>query len=148
MVARTDVRIKHQLKFAELMDLPWDEFETVGHGDNLYVRRRLLIEQEGRCNKCENYEWFGEPIALELEHKNGTHHDNDRDNIELLCPNCHAMTPTWRGRNKNNKIVSDDVLLEALRRESSIRRALISVGLAGKGGNYRRCHELKLQLGP
>jgi hypothetical protein len=40
-------------------------------------------------------------IPLELEHKNGNNTDNRIENLTLLCPNCHALTETYRGKNKN-----------------------------------------------
>jgi predicted RNA-binding Zn-ribbon protein involved in translation (DUF1610 family) len=36
---------------------------------------------------------------LELNHKNGTPTDNRLENLELLCPNCHAFTDNYRGKN-------------------------------------------------
>jgi hypothetical protein len=44
--------------------------------------------------------WQGQPIALELEHINGDNTDHRIENLQILCPNCHAQTPTYRGRNK------------------------------------------------
>ena len=66
------------------------------------LRLRLLSEKvfPHKCNKCSRTEWNGEPIPLELEHKNGNHSDNTLSNLELLCPNCHAQTATYRGKNK------------------------------------------------
>lgn len=43
--------------------------------------------------------WNGELIPLELEHINGINNDNRLENLTLLCPNCHAQTPTYRGKN-------------------------------------------------
>ena len=42
---------------------------------------------------------MGSKIALELEHVDGDNTNNDLSNLKFLCPNCHSMTPTWRGRN-------------------------------------------------
>lgn len=42
---------------------------------------------------------MGNPIPLELEHKDGDHGNNEISNLEILCPNCHAFTPTYRGKN-------------------------------------------------
>lgn len=42
------------------------------------------------CTKCNNSEWLGEPIPLEVHHKNGDWQNNKRENLEALCPNCHA----------------------------------------------------------
>lgn len=41
----------------------------------------------------------GRAIPLELDHVNGDRTDNRLENLRLLCPNCHALTPTYRGRN-------------------------------------------------
>ena len=138
-------RINKQRVREKLFALPMSEFmQSVTHTDNAMLRQRLFLEQEGRCNRCNNYEWLGREIPLELEHKNGDHHDNSPQNVEMLCPNCHALTETWRGRNKKPTVnkVSDEELTKALLSEASIRQALIKVGLAGKGGNYKRAYEL------
>lgn len=68
------------------------------------LRLRLLDEgvKEHRCEDCQRTEWQGEPIPLELEHINGTSNDHRLENLMLLCPNCHALTLTWRGR-KNRR---------------------------------------------
>lgn len=65
------------------------------------LRLRLLKEKifEHKCYNCGLSEWLNQPIPLELEHKNGNHQDNTIDNLTLLCPNCHAQTSTYRGRN-------------------------------------------------
>ena len=61
-------------------------------------RLRVILEQEGKCNKCGISEWEGIPITLEYEHKDGNNQNNTRNNVEALCPNCHSQTSTWRGR--------------------------------------------------
>ena len=72
-------------------------FEDLGPENR---RRRVFEEQEHKCNKCGIDSWLGQPIVLELEHKDGNNKNNARENLEGLCPNCHSQTTTWRGRNK------------------------------------------------
>jgi len=65
-------------------------------------RLRVIIEQNGQCNRCGITHWQKERITLEYEHKDGNNENNSRENVEALCPNCHSLTSTWRGR--KNKI--------------------------------------------
>lgn len=97
-----------------------------------------------KCERCGLTEWLNESINLEIHHKDGDRYNNELDNLELLCPNCHSYTDTYRGKNMNTgKIkVTDEDLVESLRNHSSIRQALLAVGLAGSGGNYKRANEL------
>ena len=51
------------------------------------------------CENCESTEWLGIKIPLELHHINGNRFDNRIENIQLLCPNCHALTENYRAKN-------------------------------------------------
>ena len=58
------------------------------------VRKKLLDEgyKSHQCECCGLSEWLGEPIPLELHHKDGNHFNNKLSNLEILCPNCHAVS--------------------------------------------------------
>ena len=62
------------------------------------LRQRLIREGffSAKCYQCGLKEWNNQPIPLELEHKDGNHNNNNLDNLTILCPNCHAQTPTYR----------------------------------------------------
>lgn len=109
-------------------------------------RRRVFEEQDHCCNKCGISEWQGFKIPLELEHKDGNTTNNIRENLEGLCPNCHSITDTWRGRNKpaRNGIneVTDEFLLKCLTESDNIRQGLLKAGIAAKGNNYSRAKRL------
>lgn len=111
--------------------------------------KRLVIfrEQNGSCISCKLSEWLGQPIPLEIEHKDGDRRNNSRDNLSLLCNNCHALTSTWRGRNvKSKRVVPEEVLTEAILKSTSISSALESAGLNGKGNNYVRIKKIIRKL--
>ena len=65
------------------------------------IRLKLLKEgyKEYKCECCNNTEWLGKPIPLELHHKDGDVTNNTIENFVLLCPNCHAFTDSYRGKN-------------------------------------------------
>lgn len=65
------------------------------------LKRALLRERlkEYRCEVCGIFEWRGRPLSLALHHINGDGHDNRLENLQLLCPNCHAQTENFAGRN-------------------------------------------------
>ena len=65
------------------------------------VRKKLLDEgyKEHRCECCQLTEWLNDPIPLELHHIDGNRFNNQLDNFQLLCPNCHAKTDSYRGKN-------------------------------------------------
>ena len=52
------------------------------------IRDRL---KENKCELCGIDTWQGVKISLELHHKNGDHYDNSFENLQILCPNCHAI---------------------------------------------------------
>ena len=79
--------------------------ELLVNGSNYQSNKlRIRLLEDGifphKCLKCQNTSWLGEPIPLELDHIDGNNRNNLLTNLRLLCPNCHAQTPTYRGRNK------------------------------------------------
>jgi hypothetical protein len=57
------------------------------------LRVRLIKEgiKQSLCERCGMSEWMGSPIPLELDHINSDHFDNSLNNLQILCPNCHAL---------------------------------------------------------
>ena len=65
------------------------------------IRKKILEEgiKEHRCENCGLTTWLDKPIPLEVHHKDGNKHNNVLENFQLLCPNCHAFTDSYRGKN-------------------------------------------------
>lgn len=81
---------------------PLNEVLVVGkkeQGSRLLLRLIEELEWKWECNKCRLTEWNGSNIPLELDHINGNNHDNRIENLRALCPNCHAQTDTYCGKN-------------------------------------------------
>jgi hypothetical protein len=66
------------------------------------LKRRLLEDKffDPKCYQCNNEYWLDKPIPLELHHIDGNNANNNLSNLTLLCPNCHALTDNYRGKNK------------------------------------------------
>ncbi len=65
--------------------------------------RRFLVESCGEkcslCGWCQINPHTGK-IPVEVDHIDGDWKNNSLDNLRLLCPNCHSLTPTYKARNK------------------------------------------------
>lgn len=106
--------------------------------------KALVFIRGHRCEKCEMEEWLDNPIPLEIHHKDGDTLNNEMSNLELLCPNCHALTENYRGKNINKGVerISEVEFVKALQDNPNIRQALRKLGLTAKGDNYRRARDL------
>ncbi len=66
------------------------------------LKKRLFLVKlkEPKCEECS---WakmsIDGRVPLELDHINGDRHDNRLENLRVLCPNCHSLQTTHRGKN-------------------------------------------------
>lgn len=76
--------------------------DSIYGGGSHLLKKRLFKEKifEKKCYRCGLTNWLGNELSLELEHINGDHFDNRIENLTILCPNCHSLTPTYRGKKK------------------------------------------------
>lgn len=67
-----------------------------------HTLKKYLIEIRGyKCESCGLSEWLNQKIVLTLDHKDGDATNNVLNNLQLLCWNCHSLTPTFGSKNKN-----------------------------------------------
>lgn len=81
--------------------MPYVEYIKIGNVQTNKLRKKLIQEglKKYQCESCGLNSWQGQPIPLEVHHKDGDKTNNELDNLQLLCPNCHALTSTYRGKN-------------------------------------------------
>lgn len=107
------------------------------------IKKNLIQIRGHECEQCHNTVWNNVPIPLQLHHKDGNRANNELDNLQLLCPNCHAQTDNYCGKHSYKQKVSDDEVAEALKTSTSVRQAAIKLGLADTvGGFYTRAYRI------
>lgn len=72
------------------------------HYQSYKLKKRLIEEgiKTYQCEKCGINNWRGKKLALELHHVDGNRTNHHLKNLQLLCPNCHSQTGTFRARNR------------------------------------------------
>lgn len=106
-------------------------------------KRRVILEQSGSCNGCQQSTWRGRPLVFELEHKDGNRYNDARVNLEVLCPNCHSQTPTWRGRKGAHKGITDaEMMFQVVHHNGKVKPALMALGLNSGRDNRERAKRL------
>lgn len=93
--------------------------------------------KEERCEKCGNTHWNGIKISLEVHHIDGDRGNNEINNLQLLCPNCHSQTDNYCGKKKKksediprvttqtkyikNNIPNKETLIHAFKKKGSFK---------------------------
>jgi hypothetical protein len=64
------------------------------------LRRKLIQDglKKKECEMCEISTWQGMELPLELHHIDGNRFNNELYNLQILCPNCHSLTPNHSKR--------------------------------------------------
>ena len=66
------------------------------------LRKYIFDKYQNKCCLCGWGETnpYTNTIPLEIDHIDGNAENNSEENLRLICPNCHSLTPTYRGANR------------------------------------------------
>ena len=98
--------LKNADKIKELRKIRYNHFKYYHENQdriNQYNKLRYHnLKSKIKCEICNNSEWLGKVIPLELHHIDGDRFNNQLDNLQIICPNCHAQTDNYRAKNIKN----------------------------------------------
>jgi ribosomal protein S27AE len=73
-------------------------FQKGGTSIPPWMKRYLFEKSNHKCSKC-GWDKVNEVTGkspLEIDHIDGDAYNNNIDNLRVLCPNCHSLTPTYK----------------------------------------------------
>jgi predicted nucleic acid-binding Zn ribbon protein len=85
-----------------------ENFKKIENGDvsfsSAMYKKYLIYKYGNKCMKCGWHEVNPTTglVPIQLEHKDGNSENHNLNNLELLCPNHHSLTPTFGALNKGN----------------------------------------------
>lgn len=90
----------------QYIDLWKQGLETGTVGEDVIavaVRKYMFEKHKNSCQKCgwNQINPFTGLVPLQIHHIDGDCKNNQENNLELLCPNCHALTENFGSRNDN-----------------------------------------------
>lgn len=77
--------------------LPLELFVDRPYMTSHKLKLRLYSDgiKEPKCEMCGIESWLGKPLSMHLHHVDGNRFNNNLDNLQILCPNCHTQTDTY-----------------------------------------------------
>jgi len=88
----------------EWKDGKFDGSKSNGNSISNYIRKYIFKKYNGKCSRCgwcTINPYIGK-VILEIEHIDGDSTNNEEENLDLICPNCHSLTKTYKALNYGN----------------------------------------------
>lgn len=67
-----------------------------------WAKNYIRTQRGDKCQVCSTEYWNGVKLPLECDHVDGNASNNHIDNLRLICPNCHSLTSSFKGKNRGN----------------------------------------------
>lgn len=102
-----DVHCQHEYQYKEYIQ-KWKNHEVSGLKGQYQLSNHIVHyiwdKYDGKCARCGWHEINPSTgkSPLEIEHIDGDYQNNNEENLILLCPNCHSLTPTYKALNRGN----------------------------------------------
>jgi 5-methylcytosine-specific restriction endonuclease McrA len=110
---RKQAALKVKQKTRAKLEIKFSLLEK-GFNSSEYVLRLYMIEKIGKCVKCRLSRWSDKPLMLELHHIDGNDKNNNLENAQLLCPNCHSQTHNFRNKKRPSDGMVDNKVSKTL----------------------------------
>ncbi len=118
-------------------------FGTLGWG---LKRRQILLEQDNCCSECRiEQEWNGKPLKFQLDHIDGDRANNTRENLRMICPNCHSQTETYGRCNKTKKVKHSEII-KKIDKGFNNHQICLMLGINPSKRSYSRLNSIREAL--
>ena len=99
-------------EFLSKKTLPFEELKSWGA-----IKRRIFRERGRRCESCgwDKENSYNGIVPVQIHHINGDGNDHSRENLIVLCPNCHSLTDSFM--NYGNKWENGKPIRKSVRTE-------------------------------
>jgi len=84
----------------------WSKYKN-----NHHLKINLIKLRGHICESCNNVSWLEVPISLEVHHIDGNRVNNELNNLQLLCPNCHSLTDNFRNKKRQKNLTDQKQIL-------------------------------------